>query len=176
METSSTKTLCFRSALLFASDSGVMCSATQAGLRVRRSKEDVREFAGRRSATGPGKPYWKRPLGSTWAYHEILIVTASRKYTHNRLLGHGVRPSSGKRKRRCRSRHTCCSRGGRRDHWCRRFLFRRIESCCRCRAGSSAGRCYYRNSNFRHGGVCAVVRDGSVEGADKALMVETASQ
>ena len=46
-----------------------MCSATQCGFRVRRSKEDVREAAGRRSATGPGKPYWKIPLGSTglWA-------------------------------------------------------------------------------------------------------------
>lgn len=42
-----------------------MCSATQCGLRVRRSKEEVREGAGRRSATGPGKPYLKRPLGST---------------------------------------------------------------------------------------------------------------
>jgi hypothetical protein len=62
---SSTKTLCLRSALLLASDCGVMCSATQCGLRVRRSKEDVREAALRRSATGPGKPYWKTPLGST---------------------------------------------------------------------------------------------------------------
>ena len=36
---------------------------------MRRSKEDVSEAAGRRSATGPGKPYWKMPLGSTglWA-------------------------------------------------------------------------------------------------------------
>lgn len=42
-----------------------MCSATHAGFLVRRSKEEVRDAAGRRSATGPGKPYWKRPLGST---------------------------------------------------------------------------------------------------------------
>jgi hypothetical protein len=28
---------------------------------------DVREAAGRRSFTGPGKPYWKTPLGSTIA-------------------------------------------------------------------------------------------------------------
>lgn len=62
---SSTNTLCLRSALLFASDSGVMCSATHAGLRVRRSYVDVRDAAGRRSLTGPGKPYWKMPLGST---------------------------------------------------------------------------------------------------------------
>lgn len=62
---SSTNTLCFRSALLFASDSGVMCSATHAGFRVRRSYVDVRDAAGRRSFTGPGKPYWKTPLGST---------------------------------------------------------------------------------------------------------------
>ena len=62
---SSTKTLCFLSALLSASDSGVICSATHAGFRVRRSKDDVSEAAGRRSATGPGNPYWKRPLGST---------------------------------------------------------------------------------------------------------------
>lgn len=27
----------------------------------------MRDAAGRRSATGPGKPYWKRPLGSTGA-------------------------------------------------------------------------------------------------------------
>ena len=42
-----------------------MCSATQDGLRVLRSKEEVSEAAGRRSATGPGKPYWKIPAGST---------------------------------------------------------------------------------------------------------------
>lgn len=64
---SSTKTLCLRSALLLASDSGVMCSATHAGFRVLRSYDDVREAAGRRSLTGPGKPYWKRPFGSTIA-------------------------------------------------------------------------------------------------------------
>jgi hypothetical protein len=44
-----------------------MCSATQKGLRVRRSNEEVKEGIGRRSAMGPGKPYWKRPLGSTRA-------------------------------------------------------------------------------------------------------------
>lgn len=32
---------------------------------MRRSKDDVREAAGRRSLTGPGNPYWNRPLGST---------------------------------------------------------------------------------------------------------------
>lgn len=65
MEVSSTKELFLRSAAGWESEYGVMCSATQDGLRVRRSKEDVRAFAGRRSATGPGKPYWKRPFGST---------------------------------------------------------------------------------------------------------------
>lgn len=44
-----------------------MCSATQAGFLVRRSYEDVKDAAGLRSATGPGKPYWKRPEGSTGA-------------------------------------------------------------------------------------------------------------
>jgi hypothetical protein len=43
----------------------VMCSATQEGLRRRRSKEDINAFRAARSATGPGKPYWKRPAGST---------------------------------------------------------------------------------------------------------------
>ena len=42
-----------------------MCSATQCGLRLARSKEDVSAGAARRSATGPGKPYWKTPEGST---------------------------------------------------------------------------------------------------------------
>jgi hypothetical protein len=51
-----------------------MCSATQAGLRVRRSYEDVRDGVGRRSAMGPGKPYWKRPLGSTTGASVMLPV------------------------------------------------------------------------------------------------------
>lgn len=42
-----------------------MCSATHEGLRRRRSKEETRELRVARSATGPGKPYWKRPAGST---------------------------------------------------------------------------------------------------------------
>jgi hypothetical protein len=42
-----------------------MCSATQEGLRSRRSKEDTSALRVARSATGPGKPYWKRPVGST---------------------------------------------------------------------------------------------------------------
>jgi hypothetical protein len=42
-----------------------MCSATQVGLRVRRSKALVRGALVRRSAMGPGNPYWKRPVGST---------------------------------------------------------------------------------------------------------------
>lgn len=42
-----------------------MCSATQLGLRVMRLKDEVSEDAARRSETGPGNPYWKRPAGST---------------------------------------------------------------------------------------------------------------
>ena len=41
-------------------------------MRVRRSKEDVRELADRRSATGPGKPYWKRPFGSTGGVMAVM--------------------------------------------------------------------------------------------------------
>lgn len=68
------KTLCLRSALCVLRDWGVMCSATQKGFRVRRSKEEVRLAAGRRSAMGPGKPYWKRPLGSTGAGARALVM------------------------------------------------------------------------------------------------------
>ena len=64
---SSTKTECRRSPLLREREAGVMCSATQCGLRVRRSKADNVDRLGRRSAIGPGKPYWKRPEGSTGA-------------------------------------------------------------------------------------------------------------
>ena len=42
-----------------------MCSATQEGLRSRRSKEETSAFRVARSATGPGNPYWKSPAGST---------------------------------------------------------------------------------------------------------------
>lgn len=42
-----------------------MCSATHEGFRRRRSKEEIRACRVARSATGPGKPYWKRPAGST---------------------------------------------------------------------------------------------------------------
>ena len=65
MDSSSTKYECFRSALLADRDAGVMCSATHCGFRVRRSKAEVVERVGWRSDTGPGKPYWNRPLGST---------------------------------------------------------------------------------------------------------------
>lgn len=34
---------------------------------------DVREAAGRRSFTGPGKPYWKMPLGSTRALRAAAL-------------------------------------------------------------------------------------------------------
>ena len=43
----------------------MMCSATHAGFRRRRSKEEISAWRVARSATGPGKPYWKRPAGST---------------------------------------------------------------------------------------------------------------
>ena len=43
----------------------MICSATHKGFRVRRSKEDVVESVGRKSEIGPGKPYWKSPLGFT---------------------------------------------------------------------------------------------------------------
>lgn len=65
MVPSSTKTECLRSALLAEREAGVMCSATHIGLRVRRSKEEVVERVEWRSLMGPGKPYWKRPLGFT---------------------------------------------------------------------------------------------------------------
>lgn len=42
-----------------------MCSATQEGLRRRRSKEETRAGRVARSETGPGNPYWKSPVGST---------------------------------------------------------------------------------------------------------------
>ena len=42
-----------------------MCSATQEGLRSRRSKEETSAFRVARSAIGPGNPYWKSPAGST---------------------------------------------------------------------------------------------------------------
>lgn len=65
MEGSSTKTECLRSPLDEEREAGVMCSATQEGLRRRRSKEETRAWRVARSAMGPGKPYWKRPAGST---------------------------------------------------------------------------------------------------------------
>lgn len=67
MDWSSKKELPFRSPSFIERDSGVMCSATQDGLRVRRSKALVRERVSIWSATGPGKPYWKSPAGSTGA-------------------------------------------------------------------------------------------------------------
>lgn len=65
MLSSSTKYECRRSALLANNDPGVMCSATQAGFRVRLSKAEVVESVGWRSEMGPGNPYRKRPLGFT---------------------------------------------------------------------------------------------------------------
>lgn len=54
-----------------------MCSATQCGFRVWRLKEEVNDVAVRRSATGPGKPYWKRPLGSTRAFDGVVTGIAA---------------------------------------------------------------------------------------------------
>ena len=42
-----------------------MCSATQYGFRRVRSNDDVKDGAARKSLTGPGKPYWNTPEGST---------------------------------------------------------------------------------------------------------------
>lgn len=64
---SSTKYECRRSPPAMDSEVGVMCSATQCGFRVRRSKADVVEGVGCKSEIGPGKPYWNRPVGSTGA-------------------------------------------------------------------------------------------------------------
>jgi len=50
-----------------------MCSATQVGLRRRRSKEETREARVARSATGPGKPYWKSPAGSTGGARTVVV-------------------------------------------------------------------------------------------------------
>jgi hypothetical protein len=42
-----------------------MCSATQCGLRVWRLKEERCEGVVERSERGPGKPYWRMPVGET---------------------------------------------------------------------------------------------------------------
>src|SRR5512142_1233855 len=42
-----------------------MCSTTQCGLRRRRSNDEMRACRVATSATGPGKPYSKRPAGLT---------------------------------------------------------------------------------------------------------------
>lgn len=57
--------LCLRSPSRIASDAGVMCSATHCGLRSRRSNDEINACRVAMSATGPGKPYSKRPDGST---------------------------------------------------------------------------------------------------------------
>ena len=62
---SSMNTECFRSPAFTEREEGVICSATQAGFRVRRSKADVVDGVGCRSETGPGNPYWKSPAGLT---------------------------------------------------------------------------------------------------------------
>lgn len=65
MLSSSEKDECLRSPPVMSREAGVMCSATQCGLRVVRLKEETKEGAERTSLMGPGKPYWKRPAGST---------------------------------------------------------------------------------------------------------------
>jgi len=42
-----------------------MCSATQCGLRVWRLKEERWDGVAERSEMGPGKPYWRMPVGET---------------------------------------------------------------------------------------------------------------
>jgi hypothetical protein len=51
--------------LLRAREAGVMCSATQCGLRVWRLKEERWDGLVERSEMGPGKPYWRIPEGET---------------------------------------------------------------------------------------------------------------
>ena len=58
-----------------------MCSDTQTGLRVRRSKADVVAGVGWRSDTGPGKPYWRRPEG---------LIGGNRSLTSGRAPGTGT--------------------------------------------------------------------------------------
>ena len=65
-----------------ARDSGVICSATQDGLRNLLSKEDIRALRVAKSATGPGNPYWKSPAGSTGG----MIAVAGR----GRAPGYGA--------------------------------------------------------------------------------------
>ena len=69
---SSTNTECFRSPALVEREDGVICSATHAGFRVRRSKADVVDGVGCRSETGPGNPYWKSPAGFTGAWVSLV--------------------------------------------------------------------------------------------------------
>ena len=49
----------------------MICSATQTGFRVRRSKAEVVDGVGWRSFTGPGNPYWNRPDGFTGATRSL---------------------------------------------------------------------------------------------------------
>ncbi len=72
MVSSSTKEECFRSPLLASREAGVICSATQAGLRVLRSNAEVVDSVGRRSDIGPGKPYWNKPEGFTGVINSFL--------------------------------------------------------------------------------------------------------
>lgn len=51
--------------MLRAREAGVMCSATQCGLRVWRLKEERWDGLVERSEMGPGKPYWRIPEGET---------------------------------------------------------------------------------------------------------------
>lgn len=59
-----------------------MCSATQEGLRSRRSKDETSAFRVARSAIGPGKPYWKSPAGSTGGMISLPAI--------GRLVGTGA--------------------------------------------------------------------------------------
>lgn len=65
---------CFLSPFDIANDAGVICSATHDGFRRRRSKDETSACRVARSATGPGKPYWKRPDGSTGGIITVVAI------------------------------------------------------------------------------------------------------
>jgi hypothetical protein len=53
----------------------VICSATQIGFRIRRSKAPVRGKVERGSLTGPGNPYCRIPVGSTGVAVDALTAS-----------------------------------------------------------------------------------------------------
>lgn len=73
MLSSSAKYECLLSPPVMSRLAGVMCSATQCGFLVVRLKDEVSEHAFRISETGPGKPYWKTPAGSTGGWRGTAL-------------------------------------------------------------------------------------------------------